>query len=746
MKAYFRLSLKYNDTTWWALQGNTVVQQAMPYYLSSHALVNWSDTKITDVRSLEHSGFIRSYAENYQFANDGYKMLAWIWNRYGVNAIAILYVEVLNTTTQTYEYSYQADLNFLQAAINRSSEGDIFTVDVAQRDIQEAMKSKEDYEYEIPVSVAPVKVNCRSMLVNGKIKFVTTWPRTPTITSTSSFPHSGFGYKIACTYVDKEVVPISGIVGNAPVKEGNEPTPQFDVMGQVFEERLASGGYTYTTDNNVLFEANVDLRNVKPRGNLPFYVENKSAVVSRYRVELGVWTPTSITAYRIVGTFDSPPLLPNVGQNFSIEIKFRDTGTNSAFTMAKGDKLVLEARLLHSDHYVAWENGALFEVGFQHLTNDFFVWGVPIYEIGRELISRMTAGKAVFTSDALTRYISYDQNYDCIPADLVLLSGDSIRFGADASIKIKWSDYVRSLAALAGLAYGVEGNVVRVEGREYFYDRHKQIADLGEVASLQIAQAGDLAYNLLKIGAEAEVSDDLNGRYEFNTTHQYAMQVLNTKKTLELVSPIRSDGWGIFSIWVRYAVLIDEKAKNDSKGDKQLFIIQKEWNAISGNIYNALYADKFSRSSVAAVPDGNRVMNIGLTPKRCLLRNSSFLRSLFYTHTSSDNVMTFLSGDRNTAFAAKLSTAYAIEEGKTVDVGQADTQRLFLPRVYEISTGSVFNYTQAWQANRNGYFRFIYKGRAYRGFPLESEISNASPQEYTYRLLAHPDDIDMEIS
>ncbi len=97
-----------------------------------------------------------------------------------------------------------------------------------------------------------------------------------------------------------------------------------------------------------------------------------------------------------------------------------------------------------------------------------------------------------------------------------------------------------------------EGNqIIRMLPRESFY-ADVEIIDLGECSDFSEEVATDLLFSRVQIGYAKYFDEGLNGLDEFNTQHEYTLPTLaggdpyqKDGNKLELLSPIRADGYGI---------------------------------------------------------------------------------------------------------------------------------------------------------------------------------------------------------
>jgi len=720
MNPYYRLSLKKDSNTYFAVVNNAVIERTQPYYLEN-APENWEAIGVKDERNMRMFGFVRSYtSEGFDFPLDGKQILLYAWLNYGNAGVVKFYVESLNTTTGLYELDFIADL-----ALNTSSSALLkFTVKALETGVSAKIKSRENITYEIPVTTAngAETIDVLPYTVLGEYRFITQWPVRIAGTSTSSLATSAQMFKVAAYYVGRTIVAVSDTPDNEPVS--NNPAANNNaITGQDFENMTGGGGYS--NQYNYLFYANTAIKELIVKTTIPFYVANNSGTNSRFKLSISKMDSSGFQT----NLYSVYSAVINAGTNSNFSLTLDNTA--SPATLAIGDALIIEATMetpAARNINVAWEQGKYINITFQHYTDSFQVKGIPWHKVWKKLIELITDGDATFVSNLLTVPMSFVDGIDLDPSMLYLLSGDSIRGISDAKIKVTLRDLFKSTFLMVGAAsMGVEDNKVVVEKPQYFLDTTKEIADLGEVSDCVITPADDFVFNSLKIGYNSYDYDDLNGKDEPNTTQYYQLPLLTDKKECDWVSPIRADGLGIFYTWVNYALAPNK----DNSSDNTLFALQ----AIrTGGVLRALYPKDISSSAqVSGVLEPTRLLNVGLTPKHLLIRNGSMLQSFFFSQEN--DYMKFQTTDKNYKLVTKITTSDYITENADIQIKKLGP-RLFYPVYYNTKNESTPNYRQDWARNRNGYFSFTWQKQKLKGFPCISRAIYAVPKLEEFKLLA----------
>lgn len=730
MKPHYRISFKdISGNYYHPTNSNGAYVDTTPLYFYRSYVTNWSEMGIIDERNSRMFGFTRSYTEdNYQFVKIARQIVGWVWLNGGSNAYIELYVEVLDQTINDYVFDYKSAIDLATASLNR----DTLSAKLLDDGIEAKVKSREDITYEIPIdsTTGYRTIEILPMNVLGACKLLTTWP-CPGDTSTGSKTVSGTtsAYKVPFFYVDKTLVSVSDTPGNQPISFSDPALNNF-VSGQDFELFNAGTGMP-VNDDNYIIKANVPIRNVKFRVRIRFHINNTSGFAGNYTATLSKMNAAG-TAYTIIQQFTTATILSSGMLN-----DYFDFNT-LPFNMAVGESLILYfsfsvASAGANTHDFAIEKDTPLNISFEHYTDSYTVTGLSWYRAGIELIKRITDGDATFQSQYLTTLHSFASQIDLQPQNLMILSGDSVRGSDNPVLKITLKDYLKASMVMMGLGFGVEGNKCVLEPIAYFMkaDSNSLIAEINEVSEIpEITPATDFHFNQLQIGYKEYEYDGLNGRDEPNTITEYLLPTTNEKKLLDMVSPVRADGYGIFDTWVNYAL----SENKDSKSDNSLFALQVK-PRITGTDIALYYTDINPTGVVSGVLDPARTMNIGLTPRKCAQRLGSFLQSCFYGQD--DEVLKYQSTTRNSALVTRLSTTIAYAENVNIPL-KSLPPRIFQPFYISVSCKSPTNYRALWAAKPNGYFRIKAGGKTYNGFPWRTQDTNAKPKLRELKLLAMP--------
>ena len=253
---------------------------------------------------------------------------------------------------------------------------------------------------------------------------------------------------------------------------------------------------------------------------------------------------------------------------------------------------------------------------------------------------------------------------------------------------------------------GVE--TLEVEQVNYFYDRNTMITEVDDISDHSMKVKDNDVYNKLKIGYEDQTYDEVNGKKEFNTTVEFSINSKHNGKELNLISPYRADMYGIEFTIVDY----EQQETTDSNNDNDVFIIHtgsRLSGFINGYSLNRNYKILNSDSYV-----GDTAFNVYLSPKRCLLRQIEYIKSLFMF---SGDELKFASSTKDYDVT---STGWIVEHS---DVLLSNYSNLFKPITHEFETMVPANISDLINEGYRGYIAFIDNGELLKGF-IESISEN----------------------
>lgn len=211
----------------------------------------------------------------------------------------------------------------------------------------------------------------------------------------------------------------------------------------------------------------------------------------------------------------------------------------------------------------------------------------------------------------------------------------------------------------------------------------------------------DKVYSQIEVGyTQKDYQNDNSAKNEFNFTNYYSTGVTITDNTLSLISPYRSDCYGIEEL------LAKKKEDESTSSDDDIFIVVARHTEQSEYVL-----DKDIEVQNAYT---DTVFNAALAPNIIVLNNESMIGSF-------SKRLKFTSSDGNSS---------AIIGSKPMSENVGIEKQLFRCGKLSISTGDV-----ALPEDWNGLIEFEYNGKTYRGYLDSVDINFAYTGTLTYNLI-----------
>lgn len=714
------------------LPGNVITTQN-PYYLPTPP-AGWDEVEVSDGRNLRYWGMERKYSAPYKFVLEGAKILRHLWYTNKRAAKCVIVVEKLNESTYQYETLFEANLNFRTA----KDEDTHFSIEILQDGITGLIKSRENIEYEIMMKgIGAVQARVPAFKVKGRVQYMS---------SSLGNVSPGGPALMYYLYVDKTVVVDNA--GNDPVSIGNAnvTTPSSGgIMGQV-AKFIGAGGTDDSPDmeaqDNCLFKARKAMTcNLKGRLDVTYKNTEGANSDLEFRIlkynngsfvsELLMQAVSGALNVLVNHTF-AVDLNFNLDTNDYIKVQFRKTNnTGVAYELAWGDKkdLILT---------------------FEHYTDEFTFTAFNYYRVLQELIKQVTDGQATLSSSLLQSGFNYVNNFDCNPKNLYITSSMAIsKIGKPDPtntaisypvIKTTLADMFKDLDVSQSVGLGIEGNTIKLERKANFLNASQVIFTIDKPKEVTLQPATEFYFNSIKVGCENQTYDGVNGMDEFNTTQQWQLcknsPITDNIKELDLVTKYRYDRYGVLFTHLNNVLLNKDGEYNSSSNsttNNDIFVLELEGTP-DGNYYNVKTWDT---GYVAGVLDPANAFNMGLSPKRCLLRNRAFIKSFLAGYES--DFIKYVSQEKNNQLESMLDYLI-IDEDYDIAVSQLGPKPLFMPWIAEVECTSPTDYLQLIAAAPYGVIRVEnWKGATIEGFPIQAGIKPSYPDPtYTFQLLLSP--------
>ena len=193
----------------------------------------------------------------------------------------------------------------------------------------------------------------------------------------------------------------------------------------------------------------------------------------------------------------------------------------------------------------------------------------------------------------------------------MLLAAESARKLPGAKIYSSFSKFCDWMKAVFGYVYDINGKTITFRPRrDYFQDFvSKRIEDYN---SYQMRVNSSLIYSQINVGYEKQDYDSVNGKDEFRFTNIYNTGITMTDNKMELISPYRSDAYGVEFLAQKIG-----QDTTDSSNDTSLFFVCAY---LSNNKYILNRND-----SIEGVISPETMFNVMYSPTSMIDSNADFL-------------------------------------------------------------------------------------------------------------------------
>lgn len=697
MESPFRIYLRRSPTAYFFVDSNGAVRVTAIKTPLTTEQAGWNDPKgweETDTARVRNSRFValeREYGTPYQFAGDGAIILRYLDYTLGGDAQCQIEIERKNETNLLYDPEFIGDIDFSASTDNE----DFYVAPIKELGLVGLLRAKMDVEVEIPIDgPEAITATVGSFRLNGVASWITAYP-TPYVPNTPT----PWVY-----YVLNE----QDTVG-FPITANNQTYGFNSQSGQPFW----------------IFKANQNIYDVTVKGQVRFRISSNQSGPVNYTVvfthgpTMQVLTTGSVLNGGIASfTVNLAAVAPfNMGTDEVVRLY---VGTSPSQIDPNNSNNT------PSPFTLSWEVGDTLDVSYTFDSPAFSVRGLLPAELFRRMIEKLTEGAYTGVSNYLSdQTITYAQGLDNIPARTLFLSGNSIRGIAGATIKTTLGDFFDSCNAFWSVGMSVENEIARIERRSRYYDAGNIIASFENPQSVRIQKAEEYKFKKITVGYSTQATEKVNGRDEYNSRMVLETPDNRTSKDLNLISPAIASQYTIFNTYAEYAF----RNTADSPKDNDLFALEIE---PFGNQY---VARTWVGRPISGVASGGKSLNLGLTPKRNLLRNGPFIRIGQFGFDSS--VIRYQVSERNPNLQSNLASGLIVEAADVpIPALGAALALPFLIVAVVNSPHSILSMVNA----TGGIVRVYWEDRGFwvEGFPVKIGCKSAVEGEYEITLLASP--------
>lgn len=692
----------------------------------------WMEQSARIKKSLTYFNLYREFSIKLRFVRDAAKILRYIAITKGYEENVLLSIAKLNHKTFQHELWYKGEVDLSQM----DSMDDFFDVNLAEGGFAKNLKANEGTTYEIPLDG-----NSEIITFDGiALKQTTTSLVQGEIVSVDGFVYGNHIPETTIVSNETEKIPTSvRATEYSNFREIDEWNHAHIVGSQNYILKATTAGQLKVNANfrfkSAFFRTADFQQPYFPADGLIIKVDIRvysSGVLTQQQT---IYSSTDLGLYYDGGggLISRNLVTHNVTGNYNLPLEVND----EVYLLVYGMPLI-------HDHTVGVAGSENIRFYYRDLQDISFQSGEISFSADYKF--KETTARCLLASDLFAKLIDKVSEGECTGVSsilktsgsgrfddpfraLLITSGDGIRQLENAVVKTSLKDFFQSLNVPKNAGMGREGTEVKFEDKATFF-LGSTVYDFGEVKDLHVTWANDMIFNEIEIGWPNQDYDDTNGRNEFNTTQEWKTAVKRVVNKLNLVSKYRADGYGIEFTRIN----LDGKRTTDSESDNNVFIIDAVGLADStGRILWRPYREQFT--SVTGVLSPETLYNIGLSPKRCLIKHSNFIRSFLY---KVDKPLTFQTNSKNGNMVTTSATAGVIDE--RADYAPADMDApIFLPLKLNATMSAPVNLLQLAEMTRSGRFQLRYKGVPYRGVLLDGAIKPDSMEEVEMIILASPD-------
>lgn len=734
----FKYYLKKDASTYYTVANGNVIETGVKTPQTNNP-IDWENGTISFERNLNYWGIFIQYSLPFQFVLDSAKILRQLLYEYGREAKCTIYIEKLNSTSLTYEFFYQGDLNFYKATDSRDS----FTIEVLDKGASSIIKTSGGITVETPLNLAQavtvqldgVKFKCRSSWIMGDSSRED--PIYPPIQHGTASGKSGV----------ENVIPTYSSMNTQFGDFFFPNNAKYDEYAFNFHD-LGAGVYASAISGT----AKTDLSGITFSGQLRtlMVVDDTSGGATGYFFRLRCIVSSQAASGAPIGTLISDTVLatsitiaPSVWTDITFNINDAPIPNVSntqtiAFTVetvrvggSPGDNLLWRAYYYTEDSNISMDYYAKIDPSTTKMLGYMDVLKFIMSNISQGQNSVVSAYLSNTATDNTTRF----NNWDSIPYYVKLGCGNGFRNYPNAAIKCSFDDIAKDLHSTYCVGIGVDDNNqnIIIEPIKYFF-KNELIEDIKKVNNIEISPFEGKYISGINIGYDYPVTGTQNtvGKNEFNTTIQYKVQKYTGEANIEdLVSPVNA------SIYLieggRTSAETNQKADNST--DNTTFKIEVDPIPVLGK-YKVL---KPTSAVITGVDDPANVYNVFLNPAYNLLRRLPLERSI-----SKRGNLLFQTIQQNPSLVSTWISGTVNETGNITlendSYGGHDTTAIFSPDVVDFDFVPSVNTYNNIKAKPTGYVTFPFYGKTIRAYVLKVDLKPATNETH-FRGLIHKDDI-----
>lgn len=702
------------------LRGNPTGTSLRYYYIDSNGDVadtttptelpslpdGWEGLEVVWERGFTYYGLFTNYTTPLKFNKGNAKIIRHLLYNYGVQASCELVIKKFNPESGIFDYedffAEMLDFGTLQ------DEKDFVTVGIMEGGFPAKLKAREGNEYNIDLWNNP---NLEWMLNDGiplqaKLLF-------KTFSLSFATGVDSFSLCPQIAYIDTEgtnftlkpfdIDSVSTATNFILEANGAALDCKFSVNG-VFESEINVSGSSGDFCIGVLF------------------VNSSGTILSRNDIYRHPTAQASnSTQTYTINAFDTFTL--PAGSGAILCCYYRNHTTNAIINSVVGN----------------WQlNSSIADIGvyFENRYEPKYIPVLKAKHLFTELINKISDNDTSITatSDFLDNL------------DVYITSGDGLKFLPNCIITTSLTDFFKFINTHFGasLFFNKVTQTISLEPKELVYDYTSTIPyTINSVNNVSIKPFTQDTFAELKIGQKSYTNNDTsqylevtNGKDEFNLELGFTTPFTRITTKADYISPYRCDIYGIELVRIN----LDGKEFADYKSDNEVFAFHLDPDdtntytfdipiiigstSVSTINYHLLFREPIVVGTweINNIYSPETVYNVLFSPKRMMLNNGTYFKSLFYFNQNDDFIYT------SSAKFKALAQYFETVENGTTTIAERDDQNigglcvdgteLFIPIVVEFETIEPINVYSLIRDYPYYALEFVYNNISYWGFIL----------------------------
>lgn len=652
---------------------NGVVKTTTTATPLEHAPDGSKDKVINYDRNETYHGVFRSFTIPLRFILNDALILRERLYKFGMEDVVLLIIRQLNYTTGQYDDLYIGEIDFSKYEDSLN----FFQVNAIETGLSKYLKAYEGTNHEIGLDKDYIKVKMDGIKIKNKYTYGIV---------DDAIRGLGANFTVGCAFGQSEGT-VKGLeTGSSPLRFIGGIPPFADRY--IFK----NGGAINPVD-------------IVVSGTLIFTLEASLYVSGDVDIKL----QTSSSTY-----FIQPSATLTTGVTYTKNFNFN-------ITLPPGEALYITG---FYSNFTSSGPGIIFGESYLYIET-----------LSKFPTTTIRAKKPLAVANELIKKIadsSYSVQSNILKNTTIAITcGDAIRGIEGAKIKTNFKDCFTSFHRNLNIGGIIDGKTFIIESKKSFYN-NTLIYDLGEVKDVKFAFYDKIIANKIKVGYANQDYDDVNGRDEFNTTHEYKTTITRISKELDLTAPYRADMYGIEFTRIN----LEGKTTTDSSSDNDVFMLDVEYDytdAATGEEYYKLRRPAFT--SVTGLIDPNGAFNITLSPKRIFYTHGSEIRGMMWPYTAEK--ITFQTTDKNPSLKT-VQGGVTIQENADILISDL-APNYFIPLTAKFETIVPDNLVELMKTNSAGLFQFTYNDNSYKGWVLSCSQKPATDASQDWTLLLSAD-------